>query len=1646
VILSGKYEVTEKVGQGGMGIVYRVRHMDLDTVLALKILPRELSQDPDLVERFRREARMMARLNHANIVRVFDFAKDGDTYYLIMEFLKGLNLRQILQERLERSGSSMPLPEVLRVGSQIAEALAYAHGQDPAVVHRDIKPSNIIIEEGTERAVVTDFGIAKLMGQTQSELTHTGLFVGTVKYCAPEQLRHDADIDARVDLYALGMMLYELYTGKQFFAGLKDHEVIGRVLYEKGDNVVELPDTPPEFIALVSRAIARDRDQRHPTAQALLTDMQACLQRVVGGAAPAAEPVGADDIEAQIRALERRRVVRLAEQAREECRQARALAEREGAQNDLAEVFARAVASADEAEQLLEKEQHQDACDRFREAATALTEAAAEAVQQRRRRAVEQAREAARELARQAAERGAAALAAETLAAAEAHVAAAERLATGGELERAAAEFGEAAEAYGSAVVAVERAEELQAIQAELPAVRAARVRAEQAEAPVLAAEAFAGAVRDEERLQAALAAEQLTAARELVTIVQQEFSAAATRAMQAREERATAEARERMEAARDAARRAQAAQLAATELEQAAARDAEGDAAATAGDWEGACHAYDAAVRLYEAARDAALARAEEERAREVLAEAERAAEAARVAAEAAGAAEGAPTLFGRAQSLTARARKRAESGVVAEATSAYRQAAEQYAQAAQLAERRARRAAVEEALAEGAAARTDALEAGANTTAAFAEGERATAEAERLLAADDVTASAASAAAARRAYLEARAEIDRAHRLAEADAALTRADGARAEAVQAGAEEGAADDFREAERLRAEAAALRQQEDWEGVLGQAAAAAERFAASVRVAVEAAGAVAEAAQRAAGAADSRPEDLAAAEGMLAEAQVRQRAGEMVAAAAAYREAALAYRAATERTSAAADEARQGTLAARRAAEEAEAPSRAADEFAQGVRTLTAAESEIAQQHFGAGVRAFRESAHLFEAAASAAARARQHEAVLACRREAEEARAAAEEAKAAELVASDFAHARDELEEGRRALETEDLVNAEAAFRSAAAAFRVTVATSQRLHAEREAQAAQQRARALRATRDPSGLGFFARARVRRAERALTRGRQLLEEEGGDLAEAMRAFEQAAHLLEPLPETLPAGDEATATVIRPVRRVRAVPSVALAAAAVAVLVVGGWALQRALREPVTTADHTAPGSAAENRPAVGPETHEGAGPGDRGGATAEQASGEIAEKRPSGDVRPQEEKRPVEVAAVEAPAVPTVVAEPSPLPPPVIRGVTPEEATVQLAPGDTASFHVEVAQAGDVSYEWTLDGKVVSDAREPTLTVPVTNKKQSVAVVARNQSGEVRHAWQLASLPQPTVVAPTRLLRIVQALPADASLQVGVGEDRRLEVRAESAPEDRLAYAWSVDGRRVGRDAPAFVFTSSAADEAQERRVRVEVTNGAGKTASNEWRISVPAAPVRIVAQQPRGGDVSLAIGAAAALSVEARAGTRDDVPLSYRWSVDGRRVADARGPRLTVPVDGPRSQVEVVVEAPGRQAAVGRWLLRGRAQPTPPPPAAGDPKREIEAWIESYRAAYENKNVDRLVALGVLDANQRDRMRRVLEDLEGLQVRIDAQSIDMQGSDTATVSLTRVDSFSAGGRREQKSIPIRKTLRRRNGTWIAQ
>jgi predicted Ser/Thr protein kinase len=200
-------EVLELLGKGGMGAVYKARQPRLDRLVALKVLPPEAGRDPAFAERFTREARALARLNHAQIVSVHDFGETAGLYYFIMEYVDGVNLRHLLT-----NGELTPA-QTLPIVVQVCEALQFAH--DEGIVHRDIKPENILLDK-KGRVKIADFGLAKLLGQTGGpwRLTGTCQVMGTPHYMAPEQLEKPLGVDHRADIFSVGVVFYEMLTGE----------------------------------------------------------------------------------------------------------------------------------------------------------------------------------------------------------------------------------------------------------------------------------------------------------------------------------------------------------------------------------------------------------------------------------------------------------------------------------------------------------------------------------------------------------------------------------------------------------------------------------------------------------------------------------------------------------------------------------------------------------------------------------------------------------------------------------------------------------------------------------------------------------------------------------------------------------------------------------------------------------------------------------------------------------------------------------------------------------------------------------------------------------------------------------------------------------------------------------------------------------------------------------------------------------------------------------------------------------------------------------------------------------------------------------------------------------------------------------------
>jgi tRNA A-37 threonylcarbamoyl transferase component Bud32 len=246
-------EILEMIGAGGMGAVFKARQPKLDRFVALKILSESLAEDPAFAERFSREARMLARLNHPGIVTVYDFGKEGELFYLMMEYVDGVNLREAM------AAGTFSASEALAIVPKICEALQFAH--ETGVLHRDIKPENILLDE-RGRVKIADFGIAKLLGDKAGHATLTahGSAVGTPHYMAPEQLETPKNIDERADIYSLGVVFYELLTGQL---------PIGRFALPSESSAVD-----PRVDPIVLRTLERDREKRYRTATEVRTNVE----------------------------------------------------------------------------------------------------------------------------------------------------------------------------------------------------------------------------------------------------------------------------------------------------------------------------------------------------------------------------------------------------------------------------------------------------------------------------------------------------------------------------------------------------------------------------------------------------------------------------------------------------------------------------------------------------------------------------------------------------------------------------------------------------------------------------------------------------------------------------------------------------------------------------------------------------------------------------------------------------------------------------------------------------------------------------------------------------------------------------------------------------------------------------------------------------------------------------------------------------------------------------------------------------------------------------------------------------------------------------------------------------------------------------
>ncbi len=267
----GGYEVSGVVGSGGMGVVLKAADRSLDRIVAIKVLAPHLASSGAARARFEREAKAAAAVIHPNVIAIHGVATNSELPYLVMPYMRGVTLRT----RVDAEGP-LPLVDILRIGAQIAAGLAAAHRQ--GLVHRDIKPANVLLEDGVERVVITDFGLARAVDD--ASVTRTGVIAGTPQYMSPEQARGDA-VDHRADLFSLGSVLYTLCTGRPPFRADTSFGILRRITDKTPHPIRETNPAIPEWLCrLIDKLHAKSADLRYQSAEEVADLLEKCLAHV----------------------------------------------------------------------------------------------------------------------------------------------------------------------------------------------------------------------------------------------------------------------------------------------------------------------------------------------------------------------------------------------------------------------------------------------------------------------------------------------------------------------------------------------------------------------------------------------------------------------------------------------------------------------------------------------------------------------------------------------------------------------------------------------------------------------------------------------------------------------------------------------------------------------------------------------------------------------------------------------------------------------------------------------------------------------------------------------------------------------------------------------------------------------------------------------------------------------------------------------------------------------------------------------------------------------------------------------------------------------------------------------------------------------
>jgi serine/threonine-protein kinase len=278
--ISNRYVVEEMLGQGGMSSVYKGTDPNLKRVVAIKLIHSHLSSNPDFVQRFEEEAAAVAQLRHHGIIQVYDFNKDDDLYYMILEFVPGETLQDHLK-RLNDSGRKLSPAKAIEYMAGVCDAVDYAHQR--GMIHRDIKPANLMLTT-TGQVILMDFGIAKIVGGTRQ--TATGAVVGTAMYMSPEQIKGEQP-DRRTDVYSLGVTLFEMVSGRPPFDAQSAMTLMMMHINDPVPNIKSLnPDVPDALVAVINKALAKDPNDRFQTAAQMAAALRNALS--AGSSSPVA--------------------------------------------------------------------------------------------------------------------------------------------------------------------------------------------------------------------------------------------------------------------------------------------------------------------------------------------------------------------------------------------------------------------------------------------------------------------------------------------------------------------------------------------------------------------------------------------------------------------------------------------------------------------------------------------------------------------------------------------------------------------------------------------------------------------------------------------------------------------------------------------------------------------------------------------------------------------------------------------------------------------------------------------------------------------------------------------------------------------------------------------------------------------------------------------------------------------------------------------------------------------------------------------------------------------------------------------------------------------------------------------------------------